>query len=313
MSNFLQKLKKPFTVLAPMDDVTDNVFRQVVLKAGRPDIFFTEFTNVDGLLHGANGIPLKKLNFTLDQHPIVAQLWGTDPENFYKAAKIVKKMGFDGIDINMGCAVKDIIKKGAGAGLIGNFKLTEEIIKAVKKGAGGLPVSVKTRLGNRENVADKWIEFLLEQKLDSLTIHARLAKQMSKGAADWDEIGKIVELKNKIMPETLIIGNGDILSYKKVLEVAEKYKVDGIMIGRGIFQNPWVFEKVERKHTKKEYLKLLKYHLDLFEKDGGDSKRFQALKKYFKIYIRDWRGANDLRKKLMETKTLSEAKEILNS
>jgi tRNA-dihydrouridine synthase len=311
MTNFWIKLTRPFTVLAPMDDVTDNVFRQVVLHAARPDIFFTEFTNADGLVHGANGVPLRKLAYTKDQHPIVAQLWGTNPENFEKAAKIVKKLGFDGIDINMGCAVRDVIKKGAGAGLIGNYELARDIIKSVKKGAKGLPVSVKTRLGNKTNIAGEWAEFLLRQDLSALTIHGRTAKQKSKGLADWEEIGKIVEMRNKIAPETLIIGNGDVLSYKEVLEKTEKYKVDGVMIGRGVFQNPWVFEKTEEKHSKKEYLNLLSYHLDLYEKNPDFVKSFATLKKFFKIYVRGFSGAGELRAKMMEAKSVEEVRSII--
>lgn len=311
MANFWTKLPIPFTVLAPMDDVTDNVFRQVILHTARPDVFFTEFTNADGLVHGANGVPLRKLAYTKNQNPIVAQLWGTNPENFEKAARMVKRLGFDGIDINMGCAVRDVIKKGAGAGLIGNYELAEEIIKAVKKGAGGLPVSVKTRLGNKTNISGEWLEFLLGQDLAALTVHARIATQMSGGFADWDEVGKIVGLRNKIAPKTLIIGNGDVLSYKQLIEKYEKYKIDGVMIGRGVFQNPWVFEKKEKKHTKEEYLILLNYHLNLYKKNSNFIKNYSTLKKFFKIYVRGFSGASELRAKLMETTSPEEARIIL--
>lgn len=313
MINFWQKLDKPFTILAPMDDVTDDVFRQVVLHAGRPDVFFTEFTNADGLVHGANGIPLRKLSYTKNQHPIVAQIWGTNPENFGKAAKLVKKLGFDGVDINMGCAVKDVIKKGAGAGLIGNYELAEEIIKAVQKGAGSLPVSVKTRLGNKTNIAKEWTTFLLSMKLAAITIHARTAKEMSKVPAKWDEIEKIVKLRDKLSPETLIIGNGDVQNITEVSQKANKYGVDGVMIGRGVFTNPWIFCHDDREHSKEEYLELLEYHLALFDKTWGDKKNFSVIKKYFKIYIRDFDGASDLRAKLMETKNIEEARNILHS
>ncbi len=313
MTNFWTKLPKPFTVLAPMDDVTDNVFRQVILHTARADVFFTEFTNADGLIHGAKGVPLRKLAYTTNQHPIVAQLWGTNPENFQKAAKIVKDLGFDGIDINMGCAVRDVIKKGAGAGLIGNYDLAEDIIKAVKKGAKSLPVSVKTRLGNKINIAKEWIEFLLNQNLSAITVHARTATQMSRGQADWGEIGKIVEMRNKIVPATLIIGNGDVLSCKEVLEKHKTYKVDGVMIGRGVFQNPWVFEKENKKHSKEEYMELFDYHLNLYEHDKDPKKSFAPLKKFFKIYVRGFSGASELRTKLMESQNAKEARKILLS
>jgi tRNA-dihydrouridine synthase len=311
MSNFWQELPKPFTVLAPMDDVTDTVFRQIILGTGRPDVFFTEFTNADGLVHGANGIPLRKLTFTPKEHPIVAQIWGVDPEKMEVAAKIVKDLGFDGIDINMGCAVKDIIKRGAGSALIGNYKLSKDIIDAVKRGAGDLPVSVKTRLGRGINIAEEWTTFLLGENLSALTIHARLAKQMSKGEADWEEIGKIVEIRNKIAPETLIIGNGDVKSYSEVLEKRKKYNVDGVMIGRGVFANPWVFTKNQTDHTKEDYINLLLGHINLFEKTWGEKKNFAVLKKFFKMYIKDFKGANQLRIKLMETNNFEEAKKLL--
>jgi nifR3 family TIM-barrel protein len=312
MPNFWTKLPRPFTAMAPMDDVTDNVFRQVILSAGRPDVFFTEFANVDGLVHGANGIPLRKLDFTANQHPIVAQIWGTDPDNFEKAAKIVKKLGFDGVDINMGCPIRDVIKKGAGSGLIGNYELTEKIIKAVKKGSGGLPVSVKTRLGNKVNIATEWTTFLLNQDINALTIHARTAKQMSKGEADWGEIKKIVEIKNSISPKTFIIGNGDVKSFREVLDKSQKYEVDGVMIGRGVFADPWVFSKNPSKHTKKDYIKLLVYHIKLFEKTWAKTKNFAIIKKFFKMYVKDFRGANELRIKLMETKDFDEVERLID-
>ncbi len=312
--NFWINISKPFTALAPMDDVTDNVFRQVLLSTYRPDVFFTEFSNVDGLIHGANGIPLRKLDYTQDQHPIVAQIWGNIPDNFEKAAKIVEKLGFDGIDINMGCPVRDVVKKGCGSGLIGNYELVKDIIKSTKKGSGGLPVSVKTRLGINKNIADEWIKFLLDQNLACLTIHGRLAKQMSHGDADWAEIGKICLLRREIAPKTLIIGNGDVKNYQEVLKKYNEYGVDGVMIGRGVFNNPWVFDKNDGKnHTKQEYFKLLLYHIDLFEKTWGKTKNFAVLKKFFKIYVKDFKGANSIRIKLMQTENADQAIKIINS
>lgn len=313
MINFWQSLPKPFTVLAPMDDVTDNVFRQVFMESARPDVFFTEFVNSDGLNHGANGIPLRKLQFTPDQHPIVAQIWGNKPESMEKATKAIVKLGFDGIDINMGCPVRDVVKSGSGAGLIGNYDLAKEIIDSVKKGAGGLPISVKTRLGVNENVATEWITFLLRQGLTALTVHGRIAKQMSKGDADWEEIGEIVKLRNEISPNTIIIGNGDIKSYEEVTLAGKKYGVDGVMIGRGIFTNPWVFDPRALPHTKEDYFKLLIKHIDLFEATWGHTKNFEVIKKFFKMYIKDYEGANTFRQKLMEAKSLEEMRNIISS
>lgn len=308
MSNFWQTLPKPFTVLAPMDDVTDDVFRQVVMETARPDVFFTEFVNSDGFNHGANGIPLRKLQFTSNQHPIVAQIWGNKPESMEKAAKAIAKLGFDGIDINMGCPVRDVVKSGSGAGLIGNYDLVGQIIKAVKKGAGKIPVSVKTRLGNKINISNEWIQFLLDQKICALTVHARIATQMSSGEADWGEIGKIAKIRNKIAPDIIIIGNGDIKSYEEVILTHKKYGVDGVMIGRGIFADPWVFSHTNMVHNKYNYLKIFLKHIDLFEKTWGDTKNFAVLKKFVKMYFRDFDCANEFRRKLMDSKSLSEMK-----
>lgn len=301
--------------MAPMDDVVDNAFRQVMMKVGRPDAFFTEFTNIDGLVHGGNGIPLRKLEYTDDQHPIVAQLWGTDTKNMEKSAKIAAKMGFDGIDINMGCPVREVIKKGAGSGLIGNYELAEQLIKSAKNGAGKIPVSIKTRLGRNTNIADEWIPFLLKQNIAALTIHARTAKQMSKVPADWDEIGKIVEIKNSISPQTIIVGNGDVENYKTIADMNKRYGVDGVMVGRGVFKNPWVFVKntSDQKHSKNDYLEIFNYHLDLYDKLYKGTKHYAALKKFFKMYIKDFRGANTLRMKLMETNSSDEAREIIKT
>ena len=296
-----------------MDDVTDNVFRQVVLEAGRPDVFFTEFVSSDGLVFNSHGIPLRKLTFTSDQHPIVAQIWGTVPRNMKKAAKIVADLGFDGVDINMGCPVREVMKRGAGAGLIGNYDLSGEIIKSVKKGAGALPVSVKTRLGKNENIARDWCTFLLKQDLAALTIHARTAKQMSAFPADWEEIGEIVKIKDKIAPNTIIIGNGDVKSYIEVVKKAQKYGVDGVMIGRGIFVNPWVFSKDSGEHTKAEYIKLLLRHMELFEKTWGGTKNFAIIKKFFKMYINNFNGASILRQKLMEATSFEEIKSVVST
>ena len=313
MSNFWTKLQKPFTVLAPMDDVTDNVFRQVILSAARPDVFFTEFSNADGLVHGANGIPLRKLNFTPDQHPIVAQIWGTDPKKMEKAAKMVKSLGFDGIDINMGCPVKEVVKKGAGAGLIGSYELAGELINAVKKGSEDLPVSIKTRLGKNENIAKDWATFLLKEGIAALTVHGRIAKQMSRGEANWDEIGKIVKIKDEIAPKTLIIGNGDVRNFAEVILKRKNYGVDGVMIGRGVFANPWVFDKNQeaKLHTKEDYISLLNKHIKLFETTWGETKNFAIIKKFFKMYIKDFRGANALRIKLMDAENFEEVRKLL--
>ena len=311
MTNFWQKLPKPFTVLAPMENVTDFVFREIVATTCPPDVLFTEFTNVEGLLSPGRKNLISKFKFSQNQRPIVAQIWGTKPESFYKVAKMVREMGFDGVDINMGCPDKTVLKNGSGAALCNNPKLAGEIIEATKKGAKEIPISVKTRLGVREVKTEEWITFLLEQKIDSLTIHGRTAHQMSEGLADWEEIGKAVTIRNKIAPSTLIVGNGDVKSYAEAVAKSQKYGLDGIMIARGIFANPWVFEKEPNTHPKKEYIEVLLKHLDLYEKTWGGIKDFNIMKKFFKMYVNNFPGAASLRARLMNTKNYQEVREIL--
>src|SRR6185437_2758752 len=209
----IDQLPKPFFILAPMDDVTDTVFRQIVADCAKPDLFFTEFVNVDGLQSPGRGHLLHKLKLTEQEKPIIAQLWGLKPNNFYKTTKELIEMGFAGVDLNMGCPIKTVIKNGACAALINNKELALEIINATKEAAGeSLPVSVKTRVGFT-TVDIGWIEFLLSTKiLDMLSIHGRTAKQLSSVPADWELIGQAAELRNSLSPSTLIVGNGDVMS-----------------------------------------------------------------------------------------------------
>ncbi len=313
MANFWLKLQRPFVVLAPMEEVTDFVFREMFLTLPRPDVFFTEFTSVDGIVFDKHERTRQKLKFSEGQRPIVAQIWGNNPENFFKASKTVSQMWFDGVDINMGCPERQVIKRGCGAGLIENKTLAIEIIQAVCEGSGNLPVSVKTRIGIGKVVTEEWIGFLLSQKLAALIVHGRTAKQMSAVPADWREIQKAVELKNTLSQETVVVGNGDINNYPEALNAHKKYGVDGVMIGRGIFSNPWAFEKtaVGAVHLKDEYLKVLVTHLQLFERTWGKTKNFHIMKKFFKMYVRNFDGANKVRQELMECNSVSEAEELL--
>ena len=308
MPNFWKTLKKPITALAPMDDVTDFVFREIVSTIAKPDVLFTEFTSSDALFSNGHDKVIKRLLFTESQRPVVAQIWGSTPVNFRKAAKYIEELGFDGIDINMGCPDKAVMKKNSGASLINNKELAEKIISETRKGSPNLPLSIKTRLSSNQDLTKEWVSFLLSKNINTLIIHGRDAKSMSKGNANWEEIGKAVSLRNKINPEILIIGNGDVESYKEVKEKHEKYKVDGVMIGRGIFHNPWVFEKNENvaTHTQKERLDLLLTHTKLFNDTWGETKNFETMKKFFKIYVNGFRGANNLRNKLMNSRNYEE-------
>ncbi len=314
MSTFWKKIPTPFLVLAPMDDVTDVVFREIIHRVAAPDVYFTEFTSADGLVSRGRDKVIEKLRFTENQHPIIAQIWGRHPETLGEATTIVKELGFDGVDINMGCPVEAVVRKGAGAGCIGNYKLVRELISSVRKHAGSMSVSVKTRLGIKDDTSQTWIPFLLEQNLDALTIHGRTAHQLSHDRANWDAIKQAVEFKNKIAPSTIIIGNGDVLSYDEALERHKATGVDGVMIGRGVFKNVRVFEKKLRKNlgTKSECLALFTSHMKLFEETWGDQKPFFVLKKFAKMYIKGFSGSSVLRQQILECQTRDDMIGILN-
>ncbi|BCN87115.1 tRNA dihydrouridine synthase [Staphylococcus argenteus] len=311
--NFWSELPRPFFILAPMEDVTDIVFRHVVSEAARPDVFFTEFTNTESFCHPEGIHSVRgRLTFSKDEQPMVAHIWGDKPEQFRETSIQLAKMGFKGIDLNMGCPVANVAKKGKGSGLILRPDVAAEIIQATK--AGGLPVSVKTRLGYYEIDEWKdWLKHVLEQDIANLSIHLRTRKEMSKVDAHWELIEAIKNLRDEIAPNTLLTINGDIPDRKTGLELAEKYGIDGVMIGRGIFHNPFAFEKEPREHTSKELLDLLRLHLSLFNKYEKDEiRQFKSLRRFFKIYVRGIRGASELRHQLMNTQSIAEARALLD-
>ncbi|HDL9397555.1 tRNA dihydrouridine synthase [Staphylococcus aureus] len=311
--NFWSELPRPFFILAPMEDVTDIVFRHVVSEAARPDVFFTEFTNTESFCHPEGIHSVRgRLTFSEDEQPMVAHIWGDKPEQFRETSIQLAKMGFKGIDLNMGCPVENVAKKGKGSGLILRPDVAAEIIQATK--AGGLPVSVKTRLGYYEIDEWKdWLKHVFEQDIANLSIHLRTRKEMSKVDAHWELIEAIKNLRDEIAPNTLLTINGDIPDRKTGLELAEKYGIDGVMIGRGIFHNPFAFEKEPREHTSKELLDLLRLHLSLFNKYEKDEiRQFKSLRRFFKIYVRGIRGASELRHQLMNTQSIAEARALLD-
>ncbi|HDE6537069.1 TPA: tRNA-dihydrouridine synthase [Staphylococcus aureus] len=311
--NFWSELPRPFFILAPMEDVTDIVFRHVVSEAARPDVFFTEFTNTESFCHPEGIHSVRgRLTFSEDEQPMVAHIWGDKPEQFRETSIQLAKMGFKGIDLNMGCPVANVAKKGKGSGLILRPDVAAEIIQATK--AGGLPVSVKTRLGYYEIDEWKdWLKHVFEQDIANLSIHLRTRKEMSKVDAHWELIEAIKNLRDEIAPNTLLTINGDIPDRKTGLELAEKYGIDGVMIGRGIFHNPFAFEKEPREHTSKELLDLLRLHLSLFNKYEKDEiRQFKSLRRFFKIYVRSIRGASELRHQLMNTQSIAEARALLD-
>jgi nifR3 family TIM-barrel protein len=313
---FWEKLDKPFFILAPMANVTDWAFRQVIMETGRPDVFYTEFLSCDGIVYDKSRFE-KELYFDANEHPIVVQFFGSKPENFYKCAQMAVELGFDGIDINMGCPDRSVEKQGAGASLMKNPKLAIEIINETVRGAGGVPVSVKTRLGYSKVETDKWIPPLLDTPIAALTVHGRTRKEMSAVPANWEEIGKVADMAKG--SGILVIGNGDVKSLQDGKEKAAAYGLDGIMVGRGIFSNPWLFNPGKTESSPKERVRLLLKHLDNFEKlfgrpsAGEKNRNFDTMKRFFKIYVNDYPGAKELRTKLMETKNINDTREILLS
>ena len=314
MQSFWQALPKPFFVLAPMEEVTDTVFRQIISSCGQPDVMVSEFTSVEGLASeiGRSKV-IHRLQYTPSEHPLVAQIWGITPEHYYQAGVYAKEQGFAGLDINMGCPVKKVIKQGACSALIKNPTLASDIIQAAKEGAGDIPVSVKTRIGFSEIQTEEWIGFLLQHKLSALTIHGRTVKELSDYPAHWDEIGKVVQLRNQAKLDTVIIGNGDINSYQQGLAMAEQYKVDGIMIGRGVFNNPWIFNPDIDPNTLSTETKVQKLiqHIQLFTQTWGQEKNFAVMKKCFKMYLNNFPGASEIRSQLMQCNTAEECIKIL--
>jgi tRNA-dihydrouridine synthase len=312
--SFLEELPKPFFILAPMDDVTDTVFRQIIAKLAPPDIYFTEFVNVDGLQSPGRPRLMHKLKLAKKEYPIIAQLWGLNPDNYYKTTTELIDMGYDGVDINMGCPVKTVVKNGACAALINNRDLAGKIIDAVTEASNGrIPVSVKTRVGFND-VDLSWPEFLLSKKLNMLSIHGRTAKQMSKVQANWELIGEVKKLRDNLSPATLIVGNGDVKNYKHGKELAEKYKLDGVMIGRGIFDDPFAFSANSQwqNYTREQKIALYRKHVELFINTWKNNERkIETLNKFCKVYINGFEGAKEYRERLMGAKNPDELLSLL--
>ena len=316
-SGFWKELKKPIMALAPMANVTDAAFRKMFAECGKPDIFWTEFVSVEGLLSAGREKLLIDFWYDPSEHPIVAQIFGSKPEQFEEVAKLVKELGFDGIDINMGCPDTGVQNSGAGAALIKNPTLAKEIIRATMRGAGGLPVSVKTRIGWSRSEIETWVPALLEENIAALTMHLRTRNEMSDVPAHWELMPQIVALRNTIAPQTIILGNGDVDSLAMAHEHVVKYGADGVMIGRGIFGNPWFFSG--RTPELREKLERMVAHTELFEKlyktteakSHGALKNFEVMKKHFKAYCSGFDGAKELRIKLMETENAEEVRKLV--
>ncbi|HAE36512.1 MAG: tRNA-dihydrouridine synthase [Candidatus Nomurabacteria bacterium GW2011_GWF2_35_66] len=332
MKKFWDKLPKPFFCLAPMADVTDAAFRRMFAKYGKPDVTWTEFVSADGLVSEGRKVLKYDLLYSEKERPIVAQLFSSNPTKMHEAAKLCADLGFDGIDINMGCPDRSIEKQGAGAAMMKDMKKAGEIIKAVKDGikdskkknAQSMSVSVKTRIGYNKNQISEWIPFLLSQDIDALTLHARTRKEMSLVPARWDHVKEVVGIRNKMGVKTKIIGNGDVKSLEDGIRLAEETGCDGIMVGRAVFGNPWFFGgerpclkgargKASRSQeiSIKEKLKVLVEHTKLYDKLLGKVKNFAVMKKHYKAYVNGFDGAKELRVKLMDASSAKEVETII--
>ncbi len=324
MKNIWEKMKekKPFFCLAPMVDVTDTAFRQIIAKhsrhgkiGGGPDLFWTEFISADGLasIEGSKKL-LPLLQFLKKEKPILAQIFGSQPKNIKIACELIAKLGFDGIDINMGCPDRSVMKQGSGAAMMKNPKLAREIIRAAKEGAPHLPISIKTRIGFNEIEYKTWLPELLKENISALSIHLRTKKEMSNVPAHWELASDIVKTVRDINTEIPLIANGDIMSLEDGKNKAVESGFDGIMIGRGIFGNPWLYDtKRKTAPTREEKIEALIEHVKLFEKYMKGIRHFAVMKKHFKAYISGFDEAKELRIKLMETNTAKEAIKILRA
>jgi len=307
--NFWRNLERPIIVLAPMADVTDPAFRRIIAKYGKPDVLWTEFVSADGLFMGGYDALIKDLEFTQSERPIVAQFFTSSPQMMGKAASLARELGFDGIDINMGCPDKSIMKRGAGANLMKHHQLAQEIIRAAQEGAARLPVSVKTRIGWDKSELETLLPALLQAEPALITIHARTRNEMSSVPAQWEHVKRAVEIRNQERSETLIFGNGDVASVADALRKVNETGCDGVMIGRAIFGNPWLFAKHPPTILPKEKLEVLVEHTKLFE-ELLPHKRFAVMKKHYQAYVTGWEGAKELRRKLMDAKNASEVASI---
>jgi nifR3 family TIM-barrel protein len=322
--NFWQSLDKPIFALAPMEDVTDTVFREVVLSVSDPkalNVVFTEFTSTEGMCHEHGRLKVmerlqvnesEKLLLRSGNTKLVAQIWGSDPGKFAISAKMISEMDiFDGIDINMGCPVKKILKNKSCSALINHPELARDIISATIE-ATELPVSVKTRLGFKTIITEEWIGNLLEANPAAIIIHGRTQKMMSYGPVLWDEIGKAARLRDSLGSNVKIIGNGDIKSYSEGISRVEQYGIEGVMVGTGVFQNPWLFNSAQVQAGLEERIALMLKHIQLFESSWGKQKNFNILKRFFKIYLSGFRGAVEWRDKFMHATDYSGALQLVN-
>ncbi len=310
---FWGDLPRPIFVLAPMADVTDAAFRRIIAKYGKPDVFVTEFVSVDGLCSAGRPALLKSLMYHESERPIVAQFFGDDPELFYQCAELAQELGFDGIDINMGCPVKTVTKTGSGAALIKYPDIAKEVIKATKRGAGKLPVSVKTRIGFTKIVIEEWLPHVLEAEPAALTLHLRTAKEMSLVPAHWDKMHRAVDIVRQT--DTILLGNGDVKDLPHANQLIAQTGIDGVMLGRAVFGNPWLFNRetqVEQVPLEEQFRVMIE-HSRLYEELFSGKKNFAIMQKHIRAYISGFDGAKDLRKSLVDLHNTDDLEQIIEA
>ncbi len=320
MRNFWIDLPRPFFVQAPMENVTDAAFRRLIAQMGRPDVMYTEFTSADGLVlapeHGQKVLHAK-LAFSPEERPIVAQLFSAVPERMEAAARIVAKLGFDGIDINMGCPDKAVEKSGSGAALIKNPSLARALIRAAERGSESvgrpLPISVKTRIGYSTEEIDTWLPALFSENIANLSLHLRTRTEMSDVPAHWELMPRIVSLRDHLNPGTLITGNGDVHDLADARAKAQATRCDGVMLGRAIYGYPWLYAGRVTQPSPEERIAALAEHIRIFDELLGDFTNFATMKKHFKAYLSGWDHAKELRSQMMRTTSAVQALAFLQS
>jgi tRNA-dihydrouridine synthase len=308
-------MQPPILALAPLHEVTDAAFRETVARCGPPDIMYTEFTSVDGLSHPAarDRIIRRYLQRAESEANTRAQFWGSDPEKFRAAAELTRELGFAGMDINMGCPDRVVVKHGGGGALINDPERALDVIAASIEGAGGMPVSVKTRLGFDRDVADSWVPKLAASGIDILTVHARTVKELSRVPARWERVADLAPVAHE--SGVLLIGNGDVTSRADALARIGASGADGAMIGRGIFGNFWFFSEERNVEDVPlgERLAVLSDLAERFEERYGEFRSISTLRKHVKGLVQGFRGASEIREQLMACSSAAEFRAVASA
>lgn len=296
-----------------MADVTDAAFRKLIARHGKPDIMWTEFVSTDGLCSAGRPNLLRDLQYDESERPIVAQFFGTNPEHFLTCGKLARELGFDGIDINMGCPVKIITKTGSGAQLINTPQLAQEIVQATREGAGRLPVSVKTRIGWNRVVLEGWLGHLIAAQPAAIILHLRTAKEMSEVDAHWEVMRDAVNEGHR--HDILMLGNGDVRNLDHADRLVEETGADGIMLGRAVFGNPWLFNRRGPVVTipLEERFEVMLEHARLFVETFGETKKFKIMRKHLRAHASGFPGAKDLRIMLEEIDSVADVEQVLKA